>query len=464
MKICVLSCSPKGETSLTLQTVKFLQKFFPEDIFEVKLTTKVECTDDVVDAASESDIIMILSSIFHLHVHGQMISMLDELVSKLRAKIGDDINKKYFTYITSSNFIYDIGAHNYILRWAQGEKLNFLRDLSLKDDSMLTEQGQEEVYRWFKYTKETIALLKSKEIPKVTSARRIAIINDGLASPELVSKISDMYKERGCEVESFNLNDYKIAPCNACFACYSNRVCCMKDDFVDLVDKVGTGTDMFVNVGKLRYGMLGQKFKIWTDRHVQFGRAGSGDEIMQVTFVESDEDTEMRTNSIYDFRQWESATVGVGRAYCGGTHFARIKDETIDITRQIDDTILIMNNEMPGQRNVFSECLNTRFAELANHLQFMCPVDYAHFKKEGYYKPQQPNPNVNYINDIKGGKMACSMRIMAYNAALDRVGQTPKLTNRRKYKEMSYVEHLRKGDAEEQSTKGGFKSLFGKRK
>ncbi|MCQ2531705.1 MAG: hypothetical protein MJ093_03255 [Saccharofermentans sp.] len=464
MKICVLSCSPKGETSLTLQTINFLKKYYPDDEFIVHLTTKVTCEESVIDCACESDLIMILSSIFHLNVHSQMMSMLDQLAAGMKAKLGDDINKKFFTYITSSNFLYDVGAHKYVSRWIEGEKLNGLRFLSLKDDSMLTETGREEVYRWFQYTKETIDIRRTGNVPQVTEKRRVAIINAGLAA-STVDKVANLYKARGCDVECFNLDEYKIAPCTACFACYSNRICCMKDDFVDLVDKIGTGTDLLVNLGNLKYGMLGQKYKTYIDRHVQFGRAGTGDETINISFVESDEDTEARMKSMYDFTQWEEATVGIGRCYVAGTHYLRIKDQEFDITSQVNDTILIMNNELIGQRNFFSETLNTRFAELANHLQIMCPIDYAHYKKEGYYKPQLMNTNVRYIDDLKGGQMACKMRLMPYNMTLNGEGTTPKLTKRRKYRDMSYVEHLRKGDGDEgKAEKGGFLGLFGKKK
>lgn len=464
MKICVLSCSPKGDTSLTLQTVDFLKKYYPDDQFDVFKTTTVDCDDEVANAACESDLVMILSSIFHLNVHGQMMSMLDQLASKMKAKLGDGIDSKFFTYVTTSNFLYDIGAHKYVTRWAEGEKLNLLRTLSLKDDSMLTETGREEVYRWLAYIKDTIAIRRSGEVPQVTEKRRVALINGGLPEAS-VKRVADLYKARGCEVEAFNLQDYKIIPCTACFACYSNRTCCMKDDFVDLVDKIGTGTDLFVNLGNLKYGMLDQQFKIFTDRHVQFGRAGSSDETISISFVESDEEPEARMQSMYDFTQWEEANMGIGRCYVAGCEYLRIKDQEFDVTRAIDDTILIMNNELIGQRNIFSECLNTRFAELANHLQNMCPLDYAHYKKDGYYKPQPANPNVQYIHDIKGGLMSCKMRLMAYKMALQEEGPTPKLTKRRPTRDMSYVEHRRRGDAEDlKSEKGGLFGLFGKKK
>ena len=464
MKICVLSCSPKGENSLGLQSAKFLQQFYPDDVFDIHFTSTVKCSDEVVNSACEADLVMILSSIFHLNIHGQMMSMLDELAAKLKAKLGDDINKKYFTYVTSSNFIYDIGAHKYVKHWARSEKLNFLRLLSLKDDSLLTEKGREELYRWFAYTKETIEYLRSGATPKVTEKRKVSILNDLLPEAS-VRRVADLYEARGCEVDIVNLSEYEIKPCNACFACYSNRVCCMKDDMEKLIDRLGTNTDLMINMGTLRYGMLSQKYKFFTDRHVQFGRAGTSDEFVRITFVESDEDPIERMESMNEFSQWEDAITGVGRDYGAGTHFMRIGDEEIDISRQVDDTILIMNNELIGQRSVFSECLNTRFAELAHLLQFMVPIDYEHFKKDGYYKPMPINTNVRYVNDVKGGIASCKMRISAYDMARAEVGATPKLTKRRTtYKGMSYLEHLRKGDAEQAQSKGGFLGFFGKKK
>lgn len=464
MKICVLSCSPKGENSLGLQSAKFLQQFYPDDVFDIHFTTKLDCPDEVVDAAADADLILILSSIFHLNVHGQMMSMLDQLSAKLKAKLGDGIDKKYFAYMTSSNFLYDIGAHKYVTHWARSEKLNFLRLLSLKDESLLTEQGREELYRWFAYTKDTIELLRNGGVPQVTEKRKVSILNDHLPEAS-VNRVKSLYEERGCEVDVVNLSEYDVKPCNACFACYSNRTCCMKDDVPAIADRLGTNTDLMLTMGTLKRGMLSQKFKFWTDRHVQFGRAGTSDEFVRMTLVESDEEPLERQQSMTEFAQWEEAINGIGRDYGAGTYFMRTGDEEIDITRYVDDTILIMNNELVGPRNVFSECLNTRFAELAHLLQFMVPLDYAHFKKDGYYKPMPINTNVRYVNDVKGGIMSCKMRLSAYDMARAEVGSTPKLTKRRtKYKGMSYLEHLRKGDAEDSGSKGGFLGLFGKKK
>lgn len=465
MKICVLACSPKGENSLGLQSAKFLQQFYPNDQFDIHLTNKPDCPDEVIQSAADSDLILIISSIFHLNIHGQMITMLDQLAAGLKAKLGDDINKKYFTYMTSSNFLYDVGAHKYVKHWASSENLNFLRLLSLKDESLLTETGREELYRWFAYTKDTIELLRSGNVPKVTEPRKVSILNDNLPESS-VKRVTSLYEERGCEVNVVNLSEYNIKPCNACFACYSNRTCCMKDDMLTLMDKLGTGTDLLIHMGTMRYGMLSQQFKFFMDRHVQFGRAGTSDEFVRLSLVESDEDDVERNNSMMEFSQWEEAINGIGRDYGAGAYFMRIKDQEIDITRYVDDTILIMNNEMIGPRNVFSETLNTRFAELAHLLQFMVPLDYAHFKKDGYYKPLPINMNVKYVNDVKDGVMSCKMRLMAFDQARAAVGQTPKLTKRRtKYKGMSYVEHLRKGDAEDaKGEKGGLFGLFGKKK
>ena len=462
MKICVLSCSPKRESSLTVQSIRFLQQFFPEDQFDIHYTSSVECPDEVVESACDSDLIMILSSIFHLHVHGQMISMLPDLTSKMRAKIGDGINSKFFTYMTTSNFLYEIGAHRYVTRWAKSEKLNFLRPLSLKDDSMLTKKGHAELYSWYTYSKDTMECLKSGSTPKVTEPRRVAIVSDGLIDEAVVNRVADMYTARGCEVETFNLNNYNIKPCSACFTCYSSRKCHMEDDFPALVDKMETGTDLVVTMGKLSLGMLSQKFKIYTDRHVQFGRCGNGEEAMNLSLVVTDEDVEDRITSLAQFEEWNQATNGIGRTFFVGAFFARIGNDDVDVARPIDDSIIAMNNELYGQRNTFSENLNTRFAELAYYLQNMVPLDYEHYKMEGYYDKKPVNTNVSYIHDLKGGLMSCKMRIMAYNMALKEAGDKPELTKRRKDKNMSALERKRRGDACDQPRKAR-KGLFGRK-
>ncbi len=446
MKVCILSCSPKGENSLTLSSVRFLEKFYPNDEFRVHITASVNCPDEAVKSCADADLVLFAASIFHLNVHAQMMSMLDDLLAKLKTAKNNDLSDTFFTCVTTSNFLYDVGAHAYIKHWADNNHLNYLRILSLKDDSVLEEWGREELFRWFQYTKDTIEYRRSGGIPKVTKPRRVSIINDGLSS-ERTDRVKELYEERGCEVKVFNIQDKVIKPCVACFACYSNRKCCIEDDFEKLVDDIGTGADIFVTMGNLKCGMLSQQYKFFTDRHVQFGRAGSGDEIIHMTLLETDEDVENRTRSLTEFSQWEEATCGIGREYHVGAFFSRICSEDVDISDYINDSVLVMNNELYGQRNTFSETLNTRFAELAYMLQYMCPVDFEHYRQEGYYNDRPINMNVDYINDIKSGMSMNKMRLVTYKDEMSKINGAPILTERRKYRNMSYVEHRRMGDA-----------------
>ena len=147
MRVTVLSASPKQQLSLTLQTVRTLQKMCKEDQFDICFIKDVNDHTEFEEKAADADLILILSSLYHFNTHGQLMRYLKNI----------NLPKgKPITYISTSGGNMDVPAHNYLRSFARHNGLTWIRSLSLLDEDVLKEHRREELYRWFQYVKDMV--------------------------------------------------------------------------------------------------------------------------------------------------------------------------------------------------------------------------------------------------------------------------------------------------------------------
>ena len=114
MKIAVINGSPKGEYSITLQTVNYLSRKYPEHEFLIfhagKRIKAIE--KDISEAAAllaSADAVMFSYPVYTFLAPSQLHRFI-ELVKKS----GLDLNGKYATQVSTSKHFYDVTAHKYI--------------------------------------------------------------------------------------------------------------------------------------------------------------------------------------------------------------------------------------------------------------------------------------------------------------------------------------------------------------
>ena len=432
MKILILSGSPKGETSITLKTTEFIPKMFPEDEFTTEMIGTGEYTERIGERIKEADLVILTGSIYHCSIHTQTMCFLDAMVKN----IGNDIQGKPFTYLTTSMFLMEVPAHTYVEQFFKRNGLRYIRSLSLKDDDVLSEKGREELYRWFEYIKQT-ATLDSNDITFENNGNIVILDtsdDDETRNDAIIKEVMDYCMKKSGNVRVVSVKDYTVKHCSACYGCYSTRKCVIQDDFAKLVSDVYDGTDVLITVGTLKYGMLGTNYKKWLDRHVQFGRCALDDELIKLYIYNTTEDTEPQDKELFKTHTLALDSL-VGSYFvdtiCGGEH-GELNMDTIH--NSIDDCILICKNELIPQRNIYRVTLNNQFAGLAHTLQNMCPKDYEYYKMKGYYEPKEVNPHVRYINNGSESLEARKMRLVPYKMALQDIEGAPTLTIRRPQK------------------------------
>lgn len=456
MKVYILSGSPKGETSVTLQTAKTLEKLFPEDSFTFELVGSGKFSEEIRDNIAASDLTIYLSSLYHCHLHAQSLDFFKAMFSGNT----DKLKGKAFTYLTTSMFLMDTPAHNFMKDITSRNGMFFIRSLSLKDDDALKEEGREELYRWFKYVKDTLSARNGKFDFEKQNVTIIDASDDDKAekNQKIIEHVKDRYTKAGSAVKIVKLRDYKLTKCVACNGCYTNRKCVFNDDFEKLADEIYTGLDILVTVGTLDYGMMTSTYKTFLDKHVQFGRCPLDDDIIKLyLYSKTDMTTEYNEHEFYEHGYALDSLCGSYFADCFEGYGESLNADKID--RAVDDTLLIAQDQLYAPRNVYRIGLNTMFAKLAVHLQNMCPGDMNYYSTHGFYDPVEINPHVRIVNSFEEGIECSKSRVMPYKMMMLDLKTPPKLTDRRKDKDKTIFERAKEGLVPVKKKRG----LFGKK-
>ena len=111
MNILVLNGSPKGEYSITLQTVRYIEKLHPEHNFEVlhvgqRIRALERDLSPAIAAVQKADALLFAYPVYTFIAPYQ----LHRFIELLKAS-GCDLSGKFATQISTSKHFYDVTAH-----------------------------------------------------------------------------------------------------------------------------------------------------------------------------------------------------------------------------------------------------------------------------------------------------------------------------------------------------------------
>ena len=144
MTITVINGSPKGKQSVTLQTILYLEKNYPEHKFQIiHAGQQIKSLEkDFSDAKTllESSEAVIFSYPVYTYVAPAQLHRFIEL---MKAN-GVDLKDKYVTQFTTSKHFYDIIAHKYIEENSLDMGMRFIRGISADMEDFFKESGRKE--------------------------------------------------------------------------------------------------------------------------------------------------------------------------------------------------------------------------------------------------------------------------------------------------------------------------------
>ena len=397
MKILVLNGSPKGEYSVTVQTAKYLEKKYPEHIFEfLEVGKKIKALErDFSPAAKyieKADMLLFSYPVYTFIAPSQ----LHRFIELLKAS-GLDLTEKYATQITTSKHFYDITAHKYIEENCKDMGLRYIRGLSADMDDLLTEKGQKEACSFLEYAVWCAENGAFEPLPaplgevfhspvdirkesKAEKSGDVVIVTDcSKDDSQLAAMIARFRAVLPLKTRVVNISEYPFkGGCLGCFNCAVSGKCIYKDGFDEFLRENIQKAQATVYAFTVKDHSMGARFKMYDDRQFCNGHRT----------VTMGSPVGYLVSGAYS-RERNLQTIIEGRAEVGANFLAGVATDERDANAEIDRmaktlAYAIEKSYVPPQ-NFYGVGGMKIFRDLIWLMQGMMKADHKFYKAHGQY-------------------------------------------------------------------------------
>jgi len=405
MNILVLNGSPKGEYSITLQTIRYLEKKYPTHNFSVlhvgqKIKSLEKNFAPALEAMEKAEVLLFSYPVYTFIAPCQLHRFVE-----LMKQHGADVSGKIATQVTTSKHFYDITAHRYIQDNVQEMGMNFIRGLSADMDDLTTEKGRKEAESWFEHflwsagkcffepcsptgrRTPSIPVTVPEESFSGKSGDVVIIADLRPEDAQLTGMVSRFRTRLPYATRVVNIREYPFnGGCLGCFKCAVSGKCVHKDGFDDFLRNKIQTADAMVYAFTIRDHSMGARFKMYDDR--QFCNGHRTVTIgMPVGYLISGNYS----------RETNLQTILEGRAQVGSnilTGFATDEADTdAAIDRLVENLTYALTHKNTGPQNFLGVGGMKIFRDLIYQMRGFMRADHKFFKSHGQYDfPQKKWP------------------------------------------------------------------------
>lgn len=411
MKIAVLNGSPKGDYSITLQSVLYLKKRYTEHSFTIlnvgnRIKSIEKNPSEMIRTVEEADMILFAYPVYTFLVPSQMHRAI-EILKENHA----ELSGKFAVQISTSKHFYDVTAHGFIRENAEDMGMKYIDGLSADMEDLLSEKGREELEKFWEYTifrtglpdEDGAVCKKEAATGKDTSGVAttgnpcngqeayngdskdgsfdIAIVTDCKNDPLLESAIGYFrneipYKSHIVDISGFGFK----GGCLGCFHCAGDGVCIYKDGFADFLKKEVLSSSAVVYAFTVRDHSMGSTFKMYDDRQFCNGHRMMTIGMPIGYIVKGDLSKEANLETVM------KARASVGRnILCGivpGTTLSPMETGISNLARKIAYTL--EHRTLPGS-DFYGVGGTKIFRDLIYIMRGLMTADHKFYKKHGIY-------------------------------------------------------------------------------
>ena len=443
MNILVINGSPKGNNSITLQTVLYLEKLNPNHKFNIlnvgaKIKSLEKDFTPAIEAIKAADVLLFSYPVYTFIAPCQLHRFIE-----LMKEHGVNVAGKVATQITTSKHFYDITAHQYIQDNCQEMGMNFIRGLSADMEDLTTKKGQKQATDFWNHfcwcvekeyfepvhVRPVTLALHQATVPAHSSANLdgdVVIVTDCTPENEsLAAMIARFQAVLPKKTRIVNISEYPFkGGCLGCFNCAVDGTCIYKDGFDTFLRENIQKADAIVYAFTIRDHSMGARFKMYDDR--QFCNGHRTVTIgMPVGYL---------VNGCYSV-ETNLQTIIEGRANVGQNILAGVATDEFDpnaeIDRLADSLVYALEHKNVGPQNFLGIGGMKIFRDLIYQMQGMMRADHKFFKAQGQYDfPQKNKGQIAFMYLVgamlgnkklkakMGGKMNEGM-LMPYKKVLD---------------------------------------------
>ncbi|MCX5849517.1 MAG: NAD(P)H-dependent oxidoreductase [Deltaproteobacteria bacterium] len=425
MKIAVLNGSPKGEVSVTMQYVHFLEQRFPEaefKFFDVALKIKKLEKDDkafqeIISGIGAADAVLWAFPLYFLVVCSQYKRFIELIFEKNATPV---FRGKPAACVTTSINFFDYTAHNYINAVCDDLQMNYFGSYSAEMNDLLKTKERQRLKKFgelfIKAIKEgTPAIRNNKPLvapevvfeaekitPVETEGKKVLIVVDNLTeNPNLQKMVERLQQTFSPTAELVQLKDVDIkGGCLGCIQCGFDNVCVYegKDGFSDFLNtKIKTADIIFI-AGAIHDRYLSSLWKCFFDRSFFNGHTPFLKD-KQIGFVISGP-----FNQIYNLREIFEASMGVQQAGIAG-----FVSDDLGSSAEINIALQSMASRSVAQSKLgyispptfYQVAGNKLFRDaIWGRLRPVFQADHRYYKEHGMYNFPQKHYKWRIINSI----------------------------------------------------------------
>ncbi|MBQ9030925.1 MAG: NAD(P)H-dependent oxidoreductase [Parasporobacterium sp.] len=276
MKVLVLNGSPSGNHSVTLYTVYYIQKYFPECSFEIlQVGQQIRRMEGnftpCIEKLEAADLILFCYPVYTFLVPSQLHRFI-ELMKEHQVQVAG----KFASQITTSLHFYDITAHAFVEENCKDLGMRYITGLSADMEDLQKEQGRREALDYFRFVLWNMrsgagisAGSAGREGKGPASGKRICVVADFSSDTEgTLRRMTGRFQELcSQEVQVTDIGEFPFAGgCLGCFHCASDGKCIYKDGFDDYLRTRIQSADATVYAFTVKDHSMGYRFKLFDDR------------------------------------------------------------------------------------------------------------------------------------------------------------------------------------------------------
>lgn len=407
MKFLVLNGSPKGENSITLQTIRFLEKRHPEHTFDVlhvgqRIRALEKDFSPALEAIVQADVLLFSYPVYTFIAPYQLHRFI-ELMKEYKAPVSG----KYATQLSTSKHFYDVTAHRYIQDNVQEMGMKYVRGLSADMDDLLKKSGQQEAEAFLQRFVWNVqqgfsepCVLKPADpkyvpvtVPSESTADKpgdVVIIADlRQGDQQLSDMISRFRAVLPLKTRVVNLQDFPFkGGCLGCFHCAADGICIYKDGFDTFLRENIQTAQAMIYAFTIRDHSPGSRFKLYNDRQFCNGHRTVTMGMPVGYLISGDYAAESNLQMIVE-----------GRAQVGSNILAGIANDQTNPDAEIDalaaSLVYALEHKPTQPQNFYGIGGMKIFRDLIYKMRGMMKADHRFYKAHGQYDfPQKDKATI----------------------------------------------------------------------
>ncbi len=404
MKIAVVNGSPKGKYSITLQTVLYLERKYPEHEFNIiHAGQRIKALEKDFSQAKEvlesSDAILFSYPVYTFLAPSQLHRFIE-----IMKEMNVDVAGKYATQISTSKHFYDVTAHKYIEENSLDMGMRYIRGLSADMEDLLEEKGREDAEKFFdrflwsvKEEVYTAPISQNSNYSPIAPTRAlksegkrmdkdIIILTDETDDQSNLSKMIERFRNvLGYETRVVNISEYPLAGgCLGCFRCAVSGKCVYKDKFDSFLRENIQKADAIVYAFNISDHSMGSRFKMYDDRNFCNGHRTVTVGMPVGYIVSGNYSQENNLRNVIE-----------ARCETGGNFLSGVATDEFNTDGQIDDLAktltFALETKHTAPQNFWGVGGMKIFRDLIYQMRGMMKADHKFYKQQGIYDFPQKN-------------------------------------------------------------------------